>query len=495
MNKTIIYLIYFCIYSAILLAIGKNSFRKGNTKEQFYLGGRELNLSRCVLTFCGTWVSAATILGFTGGVFESGYAALIYSVVPWFAGAVLLAFISDRLYQNDILTIPEFFRKRFGSKTLQVLFAVIMIVVYVFYLVIQIRGFGLVASTLFNIPYVFAILLIYLFILYSTFGGYHTVAKTDAFNLIALSVGLVMVFMVIVPRAGGIVAIHQKAAQISGYAYPAMPYATDRGDLLRLFGKGKFAPLMSATMFFGWGLGLAANPQYAIRMISAKDQKTAKRTVLCSMVYLALLYFALLQIGLGMRVMFPSIGAVTETDGIFVHVINNLLYGPWSGFFLFSIIGACISTANSELLLIASSFSYDIVGTLRRKPLGESALLSLSRVSIFIGGTVSLLLSIHPPASLLTYGGDLWGVFGVTMFPTLYGSLLYPRTTRQGVWAGLISGLLCLGLFYPPYLAGVFAFHPAFPGTVVAALSFLTVSHLTYDYQEHRPRSKIQEEP
>ena len=486
MNKTVIYLTYFCIYSAILLAIGKNSFRKGNTKEQFYLGGRQLSLSSCVFTFCGTWVSAATILGFTGSVFESGYAALVYSVIPWFAGAVLLSLISDRLYQNDILTLPEFFRKRFDSKALQVLFAVIMIVVYVFYLVIQIRGFGLVASTLFNIPYVFAILLIYLFILYATFGGYHTVTKTDAFNLIALSVGLIMVFLVVVPRAGGIVAIHQKAAQISGWAYPAMPYATDRGDLLRLFGKGKFAPLMSGTMFFGWGLGLAANPQYIIRMISAKDQKTSKRTVQCSMVYLALLYFALLFIGLGMRVMFPAIDEVTETDGIFVHVINNLLYGPWSGFFLFSIIGACISTANSELLLIASAFSYDIVGTLRKKPLGESALLSLSRLSIFVGGTVSLLLSIHPPASLLTYGGDLWGVFGVTLFPTLSGALLSRHTTRQGVWAGLCAGLLCLALFYPPYFAGELELHPAFPGTVAATVCFLAVSRLTCGHS-HRP--------
>lgn len=480
MNKTVIYLIYFCIYSVILLAIGKSSFRKGNTKEQFYLGGRELSLSSCVFTFCGTWVSAATILGFTGSVFESGYAALVYSVIPWFAGAVLLIFISDRMYQNDILTIPEFFRKRFASKALQILFAVIMIVVYVFYLVIQIRGFGIVAANLFNIPYVFAISLIYLFILYSTFGGYHTVTKTDAFNLIALSVGLIMVFLVIVPRAGGIAVIHEKAAQISGWAYPAMPYATDKGDLLRLFGKGKFAPPMSATMFFGWGLGLAANPQYIIRMISAKDQKTAKRTVKYSLLYLGLLYFALLQIGLGMRVMFPTINGVTETDGIFVHVINNLIYGPWSGFFLFCVIGACISTANSELLLIASSFSYDIVGTLRKKPLGESELLLLSRVSIFVGGTVSLLLSIHPPESLLTYGGDLWGVFGVTLFPTLYGSLLYRRTTRQGVWAGLCAGLLCLALFYPPYFTGEFGIHPAFLGTAAATISFFVVSRLTW---------------
>lgn len=46
-----------------------------------------------------------------------------------------------------------------------------------------------------------------------------------------------------------------------------------------------------------------------------------------------------------------------------IRLLNQELYTGWSGFFLFAIIGACVSTANSQLLLIASSFSYDVVRT------------------------------------------------------------------------------------------------------------------------------------
>lgn len=480
MNKTLVYLIYFSIYSAALVWIGKRSFHKGDTPRQFYLGGRQLGTVQCTMTFAGTWISAATVLGFTGSVFESGYAALVYSVIPWYIGAVLLICISKRLYQNDILTIPELFRKRFHSKGLQVLVASIMILTYVFYLVIQIRGFGLVASSLFDIPYSFSILLIYLFILYATFGGFHTVSQTDAFNLIALCIGTAMVFVMMVYRAGGIGEIHRQAAQISGMAYPSMPYATDPGDLLRLFGKGKFAPMMSMTMFFGWGLGLAANPQYMVRIIAAKDFRTSRRMIVVSLSLLALLYFAFLQIGLGMRVMYPTLEAVRETDEIFVYVINNLLYGIWSGFFLFAVIGACISTANSQLLIIASSFSYDIVNTLRHDSLSERALLSVSRLSILVGGTLSLLLSIHPPESLLTYGGDIWGIFGATLFSTIYGGLFYRRATTKGVWAGLLAGVVSLIAFYPSYVRGSLPFHAAFPATILSCAAFLIVSRLTH---------------
>lgn len=484
MNKTLVYLIYFTIYSAVLVWIGKSSFHKGDTPRQFYLGGRQLGTVRCMMTFAGTWISAATVLGFTGSVFESGYAALFYSVIPWYIGGLLLILISGRLYRNDILTIPELFRKRFGSKGLQVLVASVMIFSYVFYLVIQIRGFGLVASSLFDIPYGLSILLIYLFILYATFGGFHTVSQTDAFNLIALCIGTAMVFAMVVYRAGGIGEIHQQAAQISGMAYPAMPYATDPGDLLRLFGKGKFAPMMSITMFFGWGLGLAANPQYMVRIIAARDSRVSRRMIVLSLSVLALLYFAFLQIGLGMRVMFPTLEAVRETDEIFVYVINNLLYGRWSGFFLFAVIGSCISTANSQLLIIASSFSYDIVNTLRRDSLSERALLSLSRLSILVGGTLSLLLSIHPPESLLTYGGDIWGIFSATLLSTIYGGLFYRKATTAGVWAGLLTGIFSLLVFFPFYWRGSLPFHAAFPATILSGAAFLIVSRMTCAKEE-----------
>ncbi|MEG0803409.1 MAG: sodium:solute symporter family protein, partial [Pygmaiobacter sp.] len=447
--------------------------------SKFFIGERKLTLWRCIATFCGTWISAASILSVTGSVYESGYAVLIFSVFPWFIGGFLLIGISDRLYDNDIITIPELFYKRYNSKGLQVVYAIIFIFVYIFYLVIQIKGFGIVASTLFGIPYTISVLLVYLFILYTTFGGYRSVTRSDAFNLILLIISLAVLFITITSRAGGLSAIHTGAEQISGYAHAGMDYPTEPGDLLKAFGKGSFAPLMNLSMFFGWGLGLAANPQYTVRMVSAKNRKTAKQAVILSLVLLVFVYFALSQIGLGMRVMIPALSAVDTTDEIFTYILNNNLYSRWSGFFFFSIIGACISTANSQLLLIASSFSYDIVHTLSRKPRSESTLLGLSRLSILAGGTISLLLAISPPVSLLTYGGDIWGVISSTLFPTMYATLLFKRTTRTGVWASLITGALSIAVFYPLYYAKLLPFHPALPGVLLSSLALFIGSFLT----------------
>lgn len=479
-DKEILYLGCFALYSIVLLIVGKSRTQQQNTLRHFYLGNRQLSLFRSTLTFMGTWISAATILGFTGNVFESGLAPLLYSVVPWFFGAFLLQMISGRLYGYDVLTIPELIGKKYGSKWLQILFALVMMVTYTLYIIIHIKGFGLVASGLFNIPYNVATLMIYLFILYSTFGGYRAVTRIDVAHILLLTVGTASVYLLVVGQAGGFSELFQKAGEVSGYAHGGSVSVNQPGDLFRLFDGEKFTPRMSTTMFFGWGLGLASNPQYMIRMLSAKDKRSARNTVRSALCYLAVFYFALLTIGLGMRVLFPSLAAVTNADDVVVYVLNDRLFTPLNTLFLFAILGACVSVANSQLLLFSTSFAYDVIRPLCPKPPREYTTILLTRLGVLIGGTLSLLFSTHPPASLLSYGGDIWGIFGVIFFPALYGAFLYPKATRQGAWAALLVGLLAIAVFYPLYYSQILPVHPAFPGTVLSSLGFFFTSRLTW---------------
>lgn len=182
MNKTVLYLIYFCVYSVALLLIGKSSLRDNRTVGSYFTCDRKVSLPLCICTFAGTWLSAITILSLTGGVYEDGLAVLFYSVVPWFLGGLLLAAVSRRRMPGT----PSPFRKSSASATvpkLQMAYGIIFITVYVFYLVTQYKGFGMVASALFDIPYPAAVLMVYLFILYTTFGGYRSVVP-DRMRLI-----------------------------------------------------------------------------------------------------------------------------------------------------------------------------------------------------------------------------------------------------------------------------------------------------------------------
>lgn len=475
MNKTVLYLIYFCVYSFALLLIGKSSLRDNRTVSSYFTCDRTVSLPLCICTFAGTWLSAITILSLTGGVYEDGLAVLFYSVVPWFLGGFLLAAVSRRLYSWDVITIPEIFRKRYQSSRLQVVYGAIFVIIYIFYLVTQYKGFGMVASALFDIPYPAAVLMVYLFILYTTFGGYRSVVRTDAFNLTLLSLGLLVLFVLIVSRVGGFGQLYTQAREIAGYAHPGVNYPTQQGDLLSLF-NSRYTPLISLSMFWGWGLGVAANPQYTIRMLCARSEKTARRTVIGAMVLLAVLYFALVHIGLGLRVLVPTLPYVNSSDEVIIRLLNQELYSGWSGFFLFAIIGACVSTANSQLLLIASSFSYDVVRTAASKPISERRVLMLGRLAVFGGGTISMLMALDPPDFTLSYGGDVWGAVSILLFPSMYGTLLSRRVTRRGVWACILAGTASIVLLYPAYYAGVLTIHPALPGVFISTVAMVLAS-------------------
>ena len=93
-------------------------------------------------------------------------------------------------------------------------------------------------------------------------------------------------------------------------------------------------------------------------------------------------------------------------------------------------------------------------------------------------GTLSMLLTLDPPEFTLSYGGDIWGVVSILLFPPLYGTLLKRKITRRGVWACIAAGTLSILLFYPPYKMGTLAAHPAMFGVILSGLAMEIVSYL-----------------
>ncbi len=287
--------------------------------------------------------------------------------------------------------------------------------------------------------------------------------------------GIVLVAGYILTDLHGITAIHEEVGRITQGA--SLDATTD----------GFFSPVMILTTGLAWGLGTAANPQYIIRITSAKDKKTGISMICISIFVLSLIYLGLMVIGMGSRAMAPTADSVQSVDEILAYIINTKIYSYISGVMFISIIAAAISTANSQLLLLSSSFTYDIYINLFKKEISNEKFLNLNRVIIFIAGTTSLILSIQPLETLLIYGSYIWSIVAATFLCPIYGGLYWKKATRQGAFCSSVGGILAVLFFYFTIHAGILetAIHPVLPSMLLSMAIFYIVSVSTYGKKEN----------
>jgi SSS family solute:Na+ symporter len=482
MNKSVEYLIYFALYTILLLWFGKSGIKKTRSLRDFFLAGNSLGVWASVFTFTATWFSAASMQGLTGSIFAYGMSSVWYAVVPWYVGSVFLFILVPRIRKYDILTLPEYFRVRYQSRSLQKLGGVVIVFAFILYMTIQIRGFGVVMSELLDIHYTLATFLVFLFIIYTTFGGLFSVARTDGLNFFLIFFGVVLSAGLILDATGGLNQILERVSEVATVPFLKAPH-TVPGSLLKSFSAQAYPPLMLITGFVGWGLGFAANPQYTIRILAAKDQKTAYKMIAYSLIILTLLYFYLVIIGLGARVLQPTILSIGTVDEVFPYIINNTLFTRFSGLILIGMAAAAVSTANSQFLILASGYTYDLFGLTSETKINEEKMITRNRIFILISGTISLILSINPPESLLTFGGYVYGLFAVAFLFPLYGGLLWKRANRLAATASAYGGVLTMTIFAALdrglYGSPGHLIHPAFPGVVVAGVLFFSIGLLS----------------
>ncbi|WP_369901305.1 sodium:solute symporter [Bacillus manliponensis] len=416
MNE-LLYLGFFLIYSIMILVLGKHGFDKTDHLKGYFLAGRNLSLFSSIASFGATWFSTASILGLPGLIYENGLSVIWTTAFAWLLGAIGLLFISSKLYTYEIVTVPEFFYVRYQSKLLQVAMGIILVISYMLYIVIQIRGFGIVVSEMLEIPYSISIFLIYLFVLYTTFGGLHSVARTDIFHFLLIIIGTTFGAVFIVKEIGGLTHLFQIVSDYEKENIISQSY-------MNFFPNHGFSFWTLLSAFFTLGLGVAVNPQYIVRILSAKSKQVALKMIVLGFIFFACIYILIFIIGIGSKVLEPNIH-MDNSDEIYPYVISYLLQTPWKGLILVSVVAAAISTANSQLLIMASSFVYDINRPLRRKQISDQKKLSWTRRMIFLFATISLFIAFTSQKGMVTFSGNIWGGLRSLYF-SLYmaGSLL-----------------------------------------------------------------------
>ncbi|WP_028782211.1 sodium:solute symporter family protein [Thalassobacillus devorans] len=437
------YVTVFCFYIIFLIWANVKSLKTAESVDDYTTGGHRMGLLLGIGTTAATWVSVASVVGVPGYLYSSGVAAVIGWVAGWCFGGGLIPIVAYKIRRPEkpARTFPEYIRHRFEpfqkKSTLQAIVGILMFIGYLLLVNIQVTGFGIVFSSITGIDYKLAIFGFLLFILITSVGGFWSVAATDTLNTILITVGVLLASGVIWSLTGGLGNIVETLATTTAPTIEGGP-PLEEGILLSPLGTFGLGALFS--IFISNSLGTPSSPHWVTRMLAPKNVKVAIMQVMGTILVLIFIMGPLIIIGLGAKVLIPSIPAGKTTDYIIPLVIQEFTPPIIGGITLVAICAAAISTANSMLLHCATSLYYDVYLNISSKRISDRKFKNWLRLSIFAIAAVAVVLAIKPPWFLAMGFVYIYGGFGAAFFLVVILGLYWKRMNRAGAYAGITIG-------------------------------------------------------
>jgi SSS family solute:Na+ symporter len=460
-------------YLLLVVGIGvfSSRFSSGGI-QHYFLADRRLGRFVVALSAVVSGRSAWLLLGVTGMAYARG-AAAVWAVAGYIVAELFLfLFYAARLRRfsesYDCITLPDFFAARFGdfNGRLRVLVVTIILLFMVAYVSAQFVAGGKAFSATFQLePTTGVLITAGIVLLYTLLGGFLAVSLTDLIQALFMIVALVALPVVAIGRGGGLRAMIAELGAID--ATLVDPWSLSAGMLIG---------------FLGIGLGSPGNPHILVRYMSIRDPRELRATAVIGTIWNVVMAWGALFIGLAGRIYFPSVDQLPagDTENLYPALAELHLHPALLGLVVASIFAAIMSTADSQLLVAASSVVRDLYERVwrRGKITDQRQLVLLSRGVILVLVLLATLLGLY--ASQLVFWLVLfaWAGLGAALGPTSILALFWRNTTRAGVVAGLMVGTAATFAWEltPPLSGALYELVPAF---LLSAAATWGVSKLT----------------
>ncbi len=449
------------VYLGLSLLIGIFVRRYARNMTAYIGADRKIGTWLGVATMLGTEMGLVTVMysaqkGFTGG-FAAFHIALIAGIATLIIGAT--GFIVGPLRRAEVLTIPEYYEKRF-SRRVRVLGGCILAFGGILNMGLFLKvgsqfivGITGLSAEGWALPAVMVGLLL-LVVVYTALGGMISVILTDYVQFVILSFGLLIATGLAIAKLGW----------------------TDIFETTRaVLGDAGFNPVAEGSGF-GWSyvlwmfvtaglVGCAVWPTAVSRALAMESEKAVRRQYMVSSISFtirfmipyfwgicALVFISASPEGADLKpLFFPPEGAGhAAIDNLYALPIflGRLLPPVLIGIITAAMIAAFMSTHDSYFLCWSSVITQDIVAPLRgRRGLSEQARIRLTRFIIFALGAYVLYWGLF-------YEGkdDIWDYMAVTgaiyfngAIAVLIGGIYWKRASRAGALAALVAG--CSAVF------------------------------------------------
>jgi Na+/proline symporter len=445
------------IYWLISVAIGLYAARHVKNPKDFAIAGRDLPFYMVIATVFATWFGSETVLGVPATFIDEGLAGIVAD--PFGSSLCLILFglfLAAPLYRMNLLTIGDFYKKRYG-RGVEILTTLAIVVSYLGWVGAQITALGLV----FNIVSDGAISQLagmwigsLTILVYTFFGGMWAIALTDLLQMVIIILGMLYIGGEVSGMVGGVDVVVNHAREAGKFNFwPDMNLAS-----IIAFA----AALM--TMMFG------SMPQQDVyqRVQSAKTIKIAVwATVAGGTLYF---FFAFIPMFLAYSATLIDPAMVEEKmaeDSQLILPTLILEHAPLFAQIMFfgALLSAIKSCASATLLAPSVTFTENILRPLKSN-MSDAQLLKAMRWVTLAFTLLVTLYAINSDASIFHMVENAYQVTLVSAFIPLIAGIFWRGATNQGAMAAILCGVtVWIGFMMftpedallPPQFAGLLA--------------------------------------
>ncbi len=433
------------IFFGVMVGIGLYCRRHATDVNGFVLGGRSVGPWLTAFAYGTSYFSAVVFVGYAGQFgWKYGIAATWAGLGNAFLGSLLAWVVLGRrtrvMTQHlDSATMPEFFGKRFGSRSLKLAASVVIFIFLIPYTASLYNGLSRLFGMAFDIDYsVCVIVMAVLTGIYVIAGGYMATAINDFIQGIIMIIGIIAVIAAVLNTQGGFLAALDGLSRISD------PTVSDAPGIFNSF----FGPdpvgllgVVLLTSLGTWGLPQMVQKFYAIKSESAISKGTIISTAFALIVAGGCYFLG------GFGRLFTDKLDVTNgvPAGGYDAVIPTMLSGLPAiliALVVILVLSASMSTLSSLVLASSSTLTLDFIKDVFLKDMDEKKQVRFMRVLIVVFIAISVVLALIQYRSSVTFIAQLMGVSwgalaGAFLAPFLYG-LYWKRTTKTACWVSFV---------------------------------------------------------
>jgi solute:Na+ symporter, SSS family len=443
------------VYPTISLFIGLFVRKFIKNMDDFVCAGRGLGTALGIATMTGTELGLITVMysaqkGFKGG-FAAFHIALVAGVVTFVVGCT--GFIVFRLREMKVMTIPEFYERRFDRKT-RILGGIMMALggILNMGLFLKIGSMFIVGITGLSaeswaLPAVM-IFLIGLVLIYTCLGGMISVVIADYVQFVVLSFGMLVAVLLCVKNVGWS-PLFETIARIKGNA-GFDPTVAEGGFGLEYILFVGFIGLVSCAIW----------PTAVARALAMKSPQAVKRQYMWSSVSFLIRFLIPYFWGICAFVYFtnhsPEVAALFSEEAIAANpdrslyamplFLSQILPAGFIGLISAAMLAAFMSTHDSYLLCWSSVLTEDVINPLLGERLAPRTRITIARVLIVVIGLYVLGWGLLYKGSLdiFDYMGITGAIYFAGAFALLLCGLYWKRASSTGAFMALWGGLVAI---------------------------------------------------